>query len=123
MDMEFVRNKDVQVVAERLLFRLGFQNRLIGTDYLAESIAHKYGDEKLRCSDIYAQVAAKHSTTPSSVERAIRHTIRNCRAEGGIKDFNEIVGCNVIDRKFETTSSEFISIVDKWLHWVRSGDK
>lgn len=123
LDLNFIRNKDVRMVAERLLFELGFQNRLIGTDYLAQAIALKYFDEKLHCTDIYTQVAKNYSTTPGSVERAIRHTIKNCRAEGGIKDFNEISGCNVVDRKYETTSSEFISIVSKWLHWVRSKDE
>ncbi|MCM1290182.1 MAG: sporulation initiation factor Spo0A C-terminal domain-containing protein [Corallococcus sp.] len=123
IDLDFVKNKDVETVVEKLLFVLGFQSRLIGTNFLAEAIALKYADDGLLYLQIYAQIAEKHSTTSGNVERAIRHTLSNCRNEGEISDFNKILGCNVIDRKVETTSGEFISIVCKWLHWVRSNDK
>lgn len=122
MDMSFVKDGDVKTVVEKLLFSLGFQNRLVGTNYLAEAITLKYSNKGMRCLDVYTQVAKTYSATPGSVEHAIRHTINNCRAEGGITDFNDVIGCNVIDRKFTTTSGEFISIVEKWLTWMRSND-
>ena len=123
LNAEFVKNNDILTVTERILLFLGFKIHLIGTSYLAEAITLKYYDEKLSCLNIYSQVAEKHDTAPGSVERAIRHAMHNCRSEGGITDFNLIVGYNAIDRKFDTTTSEFISLVSKWLHWVRSAEQ
>lgn len=122
MNMEFLRHGNAETAVERLLLTLGFQSRLIGTGYLSQAIALKYGDGNLSCSGIYARVADRHATTVASVERAIRHSLNNCRAEGSIHHFNTIVGCKVIDRKFYTTNSEFISVVSRWLRWVRHDD-
>lgn len=119
LDLEFIKSNKIETVVEKLLFVLGFQSSLYGTDYLAEAILLKYQNDRMSCSDIYAQIAEKNDTTSSNVERLIRHAISNCRNEGGLKDFNVISGCNVVDRKFNTTNSELISIVSKWLHWNR----
>ena len=118
MNLEFIKSTNQATAVEKLLLVLGFQSRLIGTNYLAEAITIKYFDERLSCSNIYKQIAAKYGTTYASVERAIRHSLGNCRNEGCIKDFNALIGCNAIDRKFDTTNSEFISLASKWLHWV-----
>ena len=120
IDLEFVQNKDVDTVVERLLMLLGFQSRLVGTRYLSKAIALKYADEKLSCMNIYAKIAEEHCTAPASVERAIRHSLNSCRSEGNIQNFNAIIGGNVIDRNFETTSSEFISVISRWLRWTRA---
>lgn len=119
LDLSFVTGNEIETVVEKLLFVLGFQCSLVGTDFLAEAIVLKYYNDKMSCSEIYKEIAAKHSTTHFNVEHAIRHAISNCRNEGGLKNFNVISGCNVVDRKFNTTNSELISIVSKWLHWNR----
>ena len=118
--MEFIQHVDVETAAEKLLVFLGFQTRLVGTRYLSKAITMKYNDEKLSCGSIYADIAEKQHSAPASVERAIRHALNNCRREGNIHQFNLIVGFHVIDRKFYTTNSEFISVVSKWLRWVRT---
>ena len=119
LDMDFIKNNDIPTAAERLLLFLGFKSHLMGTNYLTEAITLKYFNIKMSCLNIYFHVARKHHATAGSVERAIRHAMRSCRNEGNIKDFNLIVGYHAIDRKFDTTTNEFISIVSKWLHWVR----
>lgn len=119
-DLQFVNDHDMGKVAERLLMLLGFQSRLIGTNYLSQAITLKYFDEKMSCMNIYSQIAQRHLAAPASVERAIRHSLNNCRSEGNIQNFNTIVGFKVIDRNFDTTSSEFISVVSRWLRWVRA---
>ena len=123
LGLAFVKNADPETAAEQLLLVLGFQTRLKGTRYLSEAIALKYCDEKQSCADIYNSIATKHNTTPVNVERTVRHALKNCRNEGSITDFNRFVGCNAIDRKFDTTNSEFISVISKWLRWVREDKK
>lgn len=119
LDLEFVTSNEIETVVEKLLFVLGFQSSLFGTDYLAEAILLKYYNDKISCSEIYKQIAEKNSTSSANVERLIRHAVSNCRNEGGLKDFNIISGCNVVDRKFNTTNSELIATVSKWLRWNR----
>lgn len=119
LDLEFAQSGDLDKTVGKFLLVLGFQSRLIGTKYLAEAITLKYDDDRLTCRNLYNTIATHHGATAGGVERAIRHTIESCRKDGNITGFNSIVGCNAIDHKFDTTNSEFISLVSNWLHWVR----
>lgn len=64
---------------------------------------------------LYPRIAEKHNTTPSKVERAMRHSIEVCWSKGNFEKLNEILGYNVNSCKGRPTNSEFIAlIVDKF---------
>lgn len=63
---------------------------------------------------LYPTIAKKHQTTPSRVERAIRHAIEVAWSRGKMDTINELFGYTVSTGKGKPTNSEFIAlIVDK----------
>ena len=63
---------------ERMLRRLGVPAHLKGYDYLVDAIDFLYEDETYKSAitkRLYPDIAKKNETTPSRVERAIRHSI------------------------------------------------
>ncbi len=60
---------------------------------------------------LYPDVAKKFSTTPSKVERAIRHAIEVAWNRGRIEAINAIFGTRVYLGSEKPTNSEFIALV------------
>ena len=60
---------------------------------------------------LYPQVARTFSTTPSRVERAIRHAIEVAWSRGKVDTIEELFGYTVSDRKGKPTNSEFIALL------------
>lgn len=63
----------------------------------------------------YPTVAKKFNTTPSRVERAIRHAIEVAWDRGNIEVLNRIFGYSVSERKGKPTNSEFIALIADFL--------
>ncbi len=68
---------------------------------------------------LYPSIAAQYDTTPSSVERAIRHAIGIAWTRGDKKILNDIFGYTVAMEREKPTNSEFIAqIADRYrLHY------
>ena len=61
-------------------------------------------------------MAAAFETTPSKVERAIRHAIEVAWARGKIENINDIFGYTIYSKQEKPTNGEFIALVaDKLL--------
>ena len=60
---------------------------------------------------LYPTIAKKHQTTPSRVERAIRHAIEVAWSRGKGDTIEELFGYTVSDRKGKPTNSEFIALL------------
>ena len=60
---------------------------------------------------LYPEIAAKYRTTPSRVERAIRHAIEVAWARGQIETVESIFGYTVSTSKGKPTNSEFIAMI------------
>ena len=61
--------------------------------------------------ELYPSIAKKYNTTPSRVERAIRHAIEVAWGRGEIETINKIFGYTVHNQKGKPTNSEFIAMV------------
>ena len=61
--------------------------------------------------ELYPAIAKKNKTTPSRVERAIRHAIEVAWNRGKIETINSLFGYTVAEDKGKPTNSEFIAIV------------
>lgn len=61
--------------------------------------------------ELYPSVASKHNTTPSRVERAIRHAIEVAWNRGKIDTIDKIFGYTVNNHKGKPTNSEFIALI------------
>lgn len=60
---------------------------------------------------LYPTIAKKHATTPSRVERAIRHAIEVAWNRGEMDTINDLFGYTVSTGKGKPTNSEFIALI------------
>ena len=60
---------------------------------------------------LYPTIAKRHQTTPSRVERAIRHAIEVAWSRGKIDAIDELFGYTVNNHKGKPTNSEFIALI------------
>ena len=60
---------------------------------------------------LYPTIAKQHNTTPSRVERAIRHAIEVAWSRGKMDTIDELFGYTVNHGKGKPTNSEFIAMI------------
>lgn len=60
---------------------------------------------------LYPTIAKMHNTTPSRVERAIRHAIEVAWNRGKMDTINELFGYSIQAGKGKPTNSEFIALI------------
>lgn len=61
--------------------------------------------------ELYPTIAKKYNTTPSKVERAIRHSIDVAWSRGKVENINQLFGYVVYDKNDKPTNGEFIALV------------
>ena len=76
-------------------------------------IIHELGVEMLNSITkiLYPTIAKKHQTTPSRVERAIRHAIEVAWSRGKMDTIDALFGYTVSNGKGKPTNSEFIALI------------
>ena len=60
---------------------------------------------------LYPSVAKDYETTPSRVERAIRHAIEVAWSRGKMDTIDEMFGYTIHNGKGKPTNSEFIALI------------
>ena len=88
--------------------------RIKGYQYLREAILLTIDDMDIINSVtkvLYPEVARKFNTTPSRVERAIRHAIEVAWDRGDIETLQKFFGYTVSNIKGKPTNSEFIAMI------------
>lgn len=91
------------------LNKVGISCDLKGRDYVETAIELVYENNNISVTgELYPKIAEKYNTTPSRVERAIRHAIE------GAFDF-EIFGNTINVKTGSLTNSQFIFGVVKYL--------
>ena len=60
---------------------------------------------------LYPEVAKRFHTTPSRVERAIRHAIEVAWSRGKMDTIDEMFGYTIHNGKGKPTNSEFIALI------------
>ena len=108
---------DMEVVVTEMIHQLGVPAHIKGYHYLRNAIMHSIKDPEMLESVtklMYPTVAKEYGTTPSRVERAIRHAIEIAWDRGDVDTLNSFFGYTVNTGKGKPTNSEFIAlIVDK----------
>ena len=61
--------------------------------------------------ELYPEIAEKYDTTPSRVERAIRHAIEVAWGRGNQEVVQSIFGYTISANKGKPTNSEFIAMI------------
>ncbi|QGP94058.1 Stage 0 sporulation protein A [Neomoorella glycerini] len=106
------RNMDVEVT--RIIHQMGVPAHIKGYQYLREAILMVIDDISLLgavTKELYPLVARKFMTTPSRVERAIRHAIELAWDRGNVEMMNKFFGYTINVERGKPTNSEFIAMI------------
>jgi two-component system response regulator (stage 0 sporulation protein A) len=106
------RNLDMEVTA--IIHEIGIPAHIKGYMYLREAILMVVDRIDLLgavTKELYPTVAVKFKTTPSRVERAIRHAIEVAWGRGNLEVINGLFGYTVNVERGKPTNSEFIAMV------------
>lgn len=99
-----------------ILRSIGIPASLKGYFFLREAIQMiNNGCESSFSKVIYPAIASKYNTTPSRVERAIRHAIEVGWNRGGIAQLDFVFGNTVRPLKGRPTNGEFVALIAEHL--------
>ncbi len=97
-----------------MMHKVGVPASIRGYDYIRDSIIMALKDKsilKAITKEMYPSVAKSNDTTPSRVERAIRHAVEVAWQRGDVDVLNGIFGYTVKSSKGKPTNGEFISML------------
>ena len=97
-----------------IIHEIGVPAHIKGYQYLRDAIILSVNDMEMLNSItkiLYPTIAKKHQTTPSRVERAIRHAIEVAWSRGKMDTIDELFGYTVSNGKGKPTNSEFIALI------------
>ena len=105
---------DLETMVTDIIHEIGVPAHIKGYQYLREAIILTVGDMEIInavTKVLYPAVAKKYGTTPSRVERAIRHAIEVAWDRGDIETLQRIFGYTVSNVKGKPTNSECIAMI------------
>jgi len=106
------RNLDVEVT--KIIHQMGVPAHIKGYQYLRDAILFVIEEVNLLgavTKELYPMIAKKYLTTPSRVERAIRHAIELAWDRGNVDMMNKFFGYTINVERGKPTNSEFIAMV------------
>lgn len=110
----YTQNSDLEVDITNMIHEIGVPAHIKGYQYLRDAITMVVDDMDMLSAvtkELYPEIAKRNKTTPSRVERAIRHAIEVAWNRGKLETLNNLFGYTVAEDKGKPTNSEFIAIV------------
>ena len=98
----------------KLLHSLSMPAHVLGYEYTREAIFIALGNKDILRSitkELYPSVAQAFNTTPSRVERAIRHAVELAWDRGDLDTLQKFFGFTTSPKKGKPTNSEFLSFL------------
>lgn len=115
---ETVENKpakhDLEQDVTNMIHDIGVPAHIKGYQYLREAIMMSVNDPTMISSItklLYPTIAKRFQTTPSRVERAIRHAIEVAWSRGKMETLDTLFGYTINTGKGKPTNSEFIALI------------
>lgn len=97
-----------------VIHEIGVPAHIKGYHYLRDAIMMSVNDAEMLNSitkQLYPTIAKRHKTTPSRVERAIRHAIEVAWSRGKMDTIDALFGYTVHNGKGKPTNSEFVALI------------
>ncbi|MBQ3600795.1 MAG: sporulation transcription factor Spo0A [Lachnospiraceae bacterium] len=97
-----------------IIHEIGVPAHIKGYQYLRDAIMMSVNDSEMLNSItkiLYPTIAKQHKTTPSRVERAIRHAIEVAWSRGKMDTIDALFGYTVSNGKGKPTNSEFVALI------------
>ena len=105
---------DIECVVTEIIHQIGIPAHIKGYHYLRTAIILSVDDpEMINCITklLYPTVARMYDTTPSRVERAIRHAIEIAWDRGDVDTLNGYFGYTIHTSRGKPTNSEFVALI------------
>lgn len=105
---------DVECEVTRLMHDIGIPAHIKGYQYVRDAIGLIVDTPEMIngiTKQLYPCIAKKYATTPTRVERAVRHAIEVAWGRGQVETFNEIFGYSINSKKGKPTNAEFIAMI------------
>jgi two-component system response regulator (stage 0 sporulation protein A) len=93
---------------------VGVPAHIKGYQYMRDAVLLVIEDLELISSvtkRLYPELARRYKTTPSRVERAIRHAIEVAWTRGQVDTIHDLFGYTINTKKGKPTNSEFIAMI------------
>ncbi len=106
--------ENLEALVTNVIHEVGVPAHIKGYQYLREAIMMVVNDIEVInqiTKQLYPDIAKKFNTTPSRVERAIRHAIEVAWGRGQTEVVESIFGYTVSASKGKPTNSEFIAMI------------
>lgn len=106
--------RDLEKDVTNMIHEIGVPAHIKGYQYLREAIMMSVEDPGMISSItkiLYPTIAKRFQTTPSRVERAIRHAIEVAWSRGKMDTIDELFGYTIHNGKGKPTNSEFIALI------------
>ncbi len=108
------KEDNLEALVTNIIHEVGVPAHIKGYQYLREAIIMVVNDIDVInqiTKSLYPKIAIKFNTTPSRVERAIRHAIEVAWGRGEQKTVEKIFGYTISAAKGKPTNSEFIAMI------------
>lgn len=105
---------NLEVVVSEIMHQIGVPAHIKGYQYLREAIILSINDSEMMNSVtklLYPTVAKTFKTTPSRVERVIRHAIEVAWDRGDVDVLSSYFGYTIQNSRGKPTNSEFIAMI------------
>jgi two-component system response regulator (stage 0 sporulation protein A) len=109
-----LKTYDLEKDVTSMIHEIGVPAHIKGYQYLREAIMMVVNDQEMLSSItkiLYPSIAKKFQTTPSRVERAIRHAIEVAWSRGNMETLDAFFGYTISIGKGKPTNSEFIALI------------
>lgn len=106
--------RDLEKDVTDMIHEIGVPAHIKGYQYLRAAIMMSVKDTEMLNSItklLYPSIAKEFETTPSRVERAIRHAIEVAWSRGKMETLEELFGYTINTGKGKPTNSEFIALI------------
>lgn len=106
--------RELESAITNIIHEIGVPAHIKGYIYLREAITMVVNNMELLSAitkELYPSISRKFNTTPSRVERAIRHAIEVAWGRGRVDVINNLFGYTIHNVKGKPTNSEFIAMI------------
>ncbi|MBQ7839870.1 MAG: sporulation transcription factor Spo0A [Lachnospiraceae bacterium] len=110
----YAASHDLEKDVTDMIHEIGVPAHIKGYQYLRDAIQMAVKDIDMLgaiTKTLYPTIAAKYQTTPSRVERAIRHAIEVAWNRGRMETLDALFGYTINTGKGKPTNSEFIALI------------
>lgn len=111
---EELKTRNLETDVTNIIHEIGVPAHIKGYQYLREAIMMSVNDIDMLNSItkiLYPSIAKTFQTTPSRVERAIRHAIEVAWSRGKMDTIDDLFGYTISNGKGKPTNSEFIALI------------